>query len=94
MHWQAFHKRRASKHLPTVRLRAGHPPLTSLRSFAPPYAEAKGAYGFPPFTGEMPEGQRGPPRRAQHPVIPAKAGIHSAKSTPLIINGQSPLRKA
>ena len=24
-----------------------HPPLTSLRSFAPPYAEAKGAYVFP-----------------------------------------------
>ena len=27
---------------------AAHPPLTSLRSFAPPCAEAKGAYVFPP----------------------------------------------
>ncbi len=44
MPWQVFHKRRASKRLPVVRLHTGHPPLTSLRSFAPPYAEAKGAY--------------------------------------------------
>ena len=26
------------------RIHPGHPPLTSLRSFAPPYAEAKGAF--------------------------------------------------
>ncbi len=44
MPWQVLHKRRASKCLPAVRLHTGHPPLTSLRSFAPPYAEAKGAY--------------------------------------------------
>ena len=44
MPWQAFHKRRPSTRLPAVRVQAAHPPLTSLRSFAPPYAEAKGAY--------------------------------------------------
>ncbi len=51
-----LHKRRSSDWLPV------HPPLTSLRSFAPPYAEAKGAgsirrtpfalRAFPPSTGE------------------------------------------
>ncbi len=44
MPWQAFHKRRPSNCLPAIGVHAGHPPLTSLRSFAPPYAEAKGAY--------------------------------------------------
>ena len=38
MLWQVLNKRHPLTWL------AGHPPLTSLRSFAPPYAEAKGAY--------------------------------------------------
>ncbi len=42
MPWQVFHKRRPSNCLPAVRLHAGHPPLTSLCSFAPPYAPRRG----------------------------------------------------
>ncbi len=42
MLWQLFDKRRPSDFLPAVRLPAGHPPLTSLRSFAPPYALRRG----------------------------------------------------
>ena len=38
-----------------------HPPLTSLRSFAPPYAEAKGAYTKSPLT--LREGGIAPPPR-------------------------------
>ena len=36
MLWQVFHKRRPPDCLP------GHPPLTSLGSFAPPYASRRG----------------------------------------------------
>ena len=42
MPYQALHKRRPSDCLPAIRLHAGHPPLTSLRSFAPPYAPRRG----------------------------------------------------
>ena len=54
-----FHKWRSSNCLPAVGVHAGHPPLTSLRSFAPPYAGAKGAYHLTPFTREMSEGKGG-----------------------------------
>ena len=56
---QPFHKQHPSNRLPAIPLHAVHPPLTSLRSFAPPYAGAKGAYRLPSLMGEMPEGQRG-----------------------------------
>ena len=42
MPWQVFDKQRPSNHLPAIGLHAEHPPLTSLRSFAPPYASRRG----------------------------------------------------
>ena len=41
MLWQVFHKQLPSNRLPAIRLHAGHPPLTLLRSFAPPYASRR-----------------------------------------------------
>ncbi len=63
MPWQTFDKRR-----PSVWLQA-HPPLTSLRSFAPPYAGAKGAYAFSTRLGGRDYGA------PLAPWIPAEAGM-------------------
>ncbi len=41
-----FHKRRPSDWLAAIGVHAEHPPLTSLRSFAPPYALRRGRTDF------------------------------------------------
>ncbi len=73
MPWQVFHKRRSSNCLPAVRLHAGHPPLTSLRSFAPPYAPRRGRTTSTSRAKPCHSEQRSLSFRAQHHVIPSEA---------------------
>ncbi len=65
MPWQALDKRRPSDWLAAIGVHAGHPPLTSLRSFAPPYALRRG---------------RTIASIREHPVIASAARCHSERS--------------
>ena len=49
-----FHKRRPSDSRPAVRVHTGHPPLTSLRSFAPPYAPSRRGRALSPCAAVNP----------------------------------------
>ncbi len=66
MPWQALDKRRPSDWLAAIGVHAGHPPLTSLRSFAPPYASRRGRTDFSHSSNTL-------SFRARHPVIPSEA---------------------